>query len=143
MDVECMENGYIKIGVKQEDLEDGIAGLTQLKPILQAQVIKGNGADKRQAAIDSAELGKHFDTAIDAMTMLLGAFSKPESKADKKPGKCQLKEIPEEISYKSLIEKAREKGCFKDSDYEIAFFQGIEAGWNACINEILKECEDE
>lgn len=62
------------IALKQEDLEDSINGLSQLKPILQAQLIKSNGANKRQAAIDVKELGKHFDTAIDAMTMLLSGF---------------------------------------------------------------------
>ncbi len=65
---------YVAIALKQEDLEDSINGLSQLKPILQAQLIKSNGANKRQAAIDVKELGKHFDTAIDAMTMLLSGF---------------------------------------------------------------------
>ena len=65
---------YVAISVKQEDLEDSINGLSQLKPILQAQLIKSNGANKRQAAIDVKELGKHFDTAIEAMTMLLSGF---------------------------------------------------------------------
>lgn len=74
MSVEKIGNGYVKIGVSQEDLEDSIAGLSQLKPILQAQVIKGNGRNRQQAAIDCAELGKHFDTAIDSMTMLLAGF---------------------------------------------------------------------
>lgn len=74
MSVEKIGNGYVKIGVSQEDLEDSIAGLSRLKPILQAQVIKSNGSNRRQAAIDCAELGKHFDTAIDSMTMLLAGF---------------------------------------------------------------------
>lgn len=65
---------YVAIALKQEDLEDSINGLSQLKPILQAQLIKSNGANKLQAAIDVKELGKHFDTAIDAMTMLLSGF---------------------------------------------------------------------
>lgn len=38
MSVENMGNGYVKVGVKQEDLEASIAGLRQLKPILQAQL---------------------------------------------------------------------------------------------------------
>lgn len=33
MSVENMGNGYVKVGVKQEDLEASIAGLRQLKPI--------------------------------------------------------------------------------------------------------------
>lgn len=73
--VEKVEEGLVKVGVSQEDLEDSINGLSQLKPILQAQLIKSNGANKRQAAIDVKELGRHFDTAIDAMTVLLSGFS--------------------------------------------------------------------
>lgn len=41
---------------------------------MQTQVIKGNGRNTKQGLIDAAELGKHFDTAIDAMTMLLAGF---------------------------------------------------------------------
>lgn len=48
MSVENMGNGYVKVGVKQEDLEASIAGLRQLKPILQAQVTRGNGNNTRQ-----------------------------------------------------------------------------------------------
>ena len=50
MSVENMGNGYVKVGVKQEDLEASIAGLRRLKPILQAQVTRGNGNNTRQAA---------------------------------------------------------------------------------------------
>ena len=39
------------------------------------QVIRGNGGNARQAAIDSAEIAKHFDTAIASMTMLLAGFN--------------------------------------------------------------------
>ena len=72
--IEKVGKNLVKVGVSQEDLEESIDGLSQLKPILQAQVIKSNGANRRQAAIDSATLGKHFDTAMDAMTMLLSGF---------------------------------------------------------------------
>ena len=52
----------VKVGVSQKDLEDSISGFSALKPILQAQVIKSNGANKRQAAICAAELDwKHGD----------------------------------------------------------------------------------
>ena len=77
MSVEHIGKGYVKICVSEEELENSIAGLSQLKPILQTQVIKGN---TKQGLIDAAELGKHFDTAIDAMTMLLVGF-KEESEA--------------------------------------------------------------
>ena len=72
--VEKVGKDLVKVGVIQEDLEDSINGLSQLKPILQAQLIKSNGANKRQAAIDIKELGRHFDTAIAAMTILLSGF---------------------------------------------------------------------
>ena len=64
----------VKVGVSQENLEESINGLSQLKPILQAQVIKSNGSNRRQAVVDSATLEKHFNTAIDAMTILLSGF---------------------------------------------------------------------
>ena len=80
MSVEHIGKGYVKICVSEEELENSIAGLSQLNPILQAQAMKGNGSNSQQGRIDAAELGKHFDTAIDAMTMLLAGF-KEESEA--------------------------------------------------------------
>lgn len=74
MSVEHIGKGYVKICVREEELENSIAGLSQLKPILQTQVMKWNGRNTKQGIIDAAELGKHFDTAIDAMTMLLAGF---------------------------------------------------------------------
>lgn len=41
--VEKIGKDLVKVGVSQEDLEDSINGLSLLKPILQAQVIKSNG----------------------------------------------------------------------------------------------------
>ena len=80
MSVEHIGKGYVKICVSEEELENSIAGLSQLKPILQTQVMKENGRNTKQGLIDSAELGKHFDTAKDSMTMLLAGF-KEESQA--------------------------------------------------------------
>lgn len=74
MSVERIGKGYVKICVSEEELENSIAGLSQLKPILQTQVMKGNRRNTKQGLIDAAEMGKHFDTAIDAMTMLLAGF---------------------------------------------------------------------
>ena len=74
MSVEHIGKGCVKICVSEEELENSIAGLSQLKPIFQTQVMKVNGRNTKQGLIDAAELGKHFDTAIDAMTMLLAGF---------------------------------------------------------------------
>ena len=41
MSVEHIGKGYVKICVSEEELENSIAGLSQLKPILQTQVMKG------------------------------------------------------------------------------------------------------
>ena len=46
----------VKICVSEEELENSIAGLSQLKPVLQAQVMKGNGRNTEQGLIDAAEL---------------------------------------------------------------------------------------
>lgn len=48
MSVERIGKGYVKICVSGEELENSIAGLSQLKPILQTQVMKGNGRNTKQ-----------------------------------------------------------------------------------------------
>lgn len=55
MSVEHIGKGYVKICVREEELENSIAGLSQLKPILQTQVMKGNGRNTKQGIIDAAE----------------------------------------------------------------------------------------
>lgn len=57
--------------ISKEDLEEAIPGLESLKPVLQRQVKIGNGKDIKQGEIDAAELGKHFDTAINSMVTIL------------------------------------------------------------------------
>ena len=56
MSVEHIGKGYVKICVSEEELENSIAGLSQLKPVLQAQVMKGNGRNTEQGLIDADEL---------------------------------------------------------------------------------------
>ena len=63
MSVEHIGKGYVKICVSEEELENSIAGLSQLKPILQAQVMKGNGRNIKQGLIDAAELDRNIDYA--------------------------------------------------------------------------------
>lgn len=70
----------VLLGVGQEDLIDAINGLEQLKQILQMQVKLLNGKDVKQGIEDAKELGKHFDTAITAIQMVLGGF--PEYKVN-------------------------------------------------------------
>nr|WP_308743230.1 toxin PIN [uncultured Anaerocolumna sp.] len=65
------ENNAVLLKVNKEDLEESISGLQQLFPIINNRVIIGNGNNRKQAAKDSEELKKHFDTAITSMMMLL------------------------------------------------------------------------
>jgi len=58
--------------ISQEDLKESIPGLLSLKTMLQRQVRFGNGKNIKQGEIDAAELGKHFDTAINSMVIVLG-----------------------------------------------------------------------
>ena len=89
MNIEKLENGLIMVGLTKEELEESIAGLSHLKPVLQAQVIRGNGKNVKQAKIDSEELGSHFDTAITAMTMLLAGFEEPMEGAEENDSKSR------------------------------------------------------
>lgn len=57
--------------------ERGVGGEKTTAQKKLAKLLKDNGInslDELQKEDDAAELGKHFDTAIDAMTMLLAGF---------------------------------------------------------------------
>lgn len=60
---------YKVLKISKEGLESSIAGLSGLKPILQRKCLESNmdGQGKK----DAAELGEHFDTAINAMITVL------------------------------------------------------------------------
>ncbi|MEA4825062.1 MAG: hypothetical protein VB130_00275 [Clostridium sp.] len=61
---------YKVLKMSKEDLEKSIAGLSQLKPILQKQCLNINLDG--QGNKDAKELGNHFETAINAMITVLG-----------------------------------------------------------------------
>lgn len=65
-----MKEKFVALSVKKDDLDASIAGLSQLKPIIQKQLMIVN--HEGQGKKDAEEAGKHFDTAITAMEMLLG-----------------------------------------------------------------------
>lgn len=64
-----MKDKYVVIGVKEKELEDSIAALSELKPIIQRQLMDINYEGKGME--DAKEFGEHFKTAITAMTILL------------------------------------------------------------------------
>ncbi len=71
-------NGMKVIKLSEEELEESISGLTQLKPILQQMVLKGNGMNMAQGEKDSREIGQHIDTAINSMVTILAYMGKVE-----------------------------------------------------------------
>lgn len=112
MSVERIGNGLVRVGVKQEDLEESIAGLQQLKPILVERVIRGNGKNREQGMKDAKELAQHFDTATDAMTILLSGFS--EYREEQQKGECSMRvyisgAITGNPNYKEQFREVEEK----------------------------------
>lgn len=88
----------IIIEVKQEDLEESIAGLSQLLPVLLKYIAIGNEGNISQTMIAQEELSKHFNTAIDAMTMLYAAYD-----AEDEPVKEEILNIIAEVeSYRKI-----------------------------------------
>lgn len=65
--------------LSKEGLENSIAGLSQLKPVLKRQVVLANGANIKQAVIDSKEIEEHFETAINAMVTVLAYMESVEA----------------------------------------------------------------
>lgn len=61
----------------KNDLQESINGLSQIKPILQSQVLDAN-TDIYQGRKDAKELGEHYDTAINAMMMILAMMEDGE-----------------------------------------------------------------
>ena len=71
------QEDYVVLKVSQQQLEEAVEGLQQLKPLIVQQVIKGNQimrSSKEQTETDVKEVTAHFETAITAMYMLLNSF---------------------------------------------------------------------
>lgn len=69
---------YKILKLRKEGLENSIAGLSQIKPILQKQCLLTNldGRGKK----DAKELGEHYETAINAMITVLGLMENEEER---------------------------------------------------------------
>lgn len=55
-----------------------------------------------------------------------------------KPNWCPLRELPEKRENDSFLKEAVKNDCFDGTDLDTAYFNGKDAGWNACLDEILK-----
>lgn len=55
-----------------------------------------------------------------------------------KPDWCPLRELPEKKENDSFLKEAVKNDCFDWTDSDTAYFNGKDAGWNACLDEILK-----
>lgn len=51
---------------------------------------------------------------------------------------CPLLELPEKKESDSFLMEAVKNDCFDGTDLDTAYFNGKDAGWNACLDEILK-----
>lgn len=51
---------------------------------------------------------------------------------------CPLRELPEKKESASFLKEAVKNDCFDGTDLDTAYFNGKDAGWNACLDEILK-----
>ena len=65
---------YKVLKLDKESLESSIKGLSQIKPVLQKQCLMANVDG--QGKEDAEELGKHYDTAINAMITVLGLMDR-------------------------------------------------------------------
>lgn len=54
-----------------------------------------------------------------------------------KPDWCPLRELPEKKESDSFLIEAVKNDCFDGTDSDTAYFNGKDAGWNACLDEIL------
>lgn len=54
---------------------------------------------------------------------------------------CPLRELPEKKERDYFLMEAVKNDCFDGTDSDAAYFNGKDAGWNACLDEILKECD--
>jgi hypothetical protein len=80
---------YKVLKLSKEGLENSIAGLSQIKPMLQQQCLVANldGQGKE----DAKELGEHFETAINAMITVLGFMeSKDVENCENEKIECDL-----------------------------------------------------
>ena len=124
-----MEDKII-IGVKQEDLEESIAGLSQLLLVLLRNIAIGNKGNIRQTMIDQSQLSKHFETAIDAMTMLYAVHEE-----ENKPTKEEISNIIVELGMPDLIDRK----CLKEEIESLRItFTGIRGGKTVLL-QALKE----
>lgn len=51
---------------------------------------------------------------------------------------CPLRELPEKMD---CFAEAIKNDCYDGTEYEHEYLDGKSDGWNACLDEILKECE--
>ena len=57
---------------------------------------------------------------------------------DFRPDWCSLRELPEKKESDSFLKEAVKNDCFDGTDSDVAYFNGKDAGWNACLDKILK-----
>lgn len=56
--------------------------------------------------------------------------------SQKKPDWCPLRELPEKKESDSFLTEAVQNDCFDGTDSDVAYFNGKDAGFNACLDAI-------
>lgn len=60
----------------------------------------------------------------------------PKREKSWRPDWCPLRELPEKKESDSFLIEAVENDCFDGTDSDTAYFNGKDAGWNACLDAI-------
>lgn len=55
-----------------------------------------------------------------------------------KPDWCPLHPLPEKKEKDSFLKETIENDCFDGTDSDRDYYNGMDAGWNACIKELTR-----
>lgn len=81
----------------------------------------------------------HCDTETDTETCQVTETARDIDLIEDRPDWCPLRELPEKKENDSFLIEAIKNDCFDGTDSGAAYFNGKDAGWNACLDNILKD----
>ena len=73
--------------------------------------------------------------------MICGKTKKHIESGNQRPTWCPLREVPSKHEDGHTVKVAIENDCYDGFEYERAYCDGKDAGYNACIDEILGGAE--
>ena len=78
------------------------------------------------------------EAARKKLNLICGATGEDANNVGK-PDWCPLRELPEKKENDSFLIEAVKNDCFDGTDSDTAYFNGKDAGWNACLDAIANE----